>query len=109
MQRLGGSSPNLQHDTVAQQQLNSTGAFIAEGKWLWSHGNGMSEPQLPKPDRHADSERDRRIGNAVILAFFLVVVGIGVWLANAMIDYRRIDDCLAQGRRNCAPVEAPMR
>ena len=45
----------------------------------------------------------------MILAFFLVVVGAGVWLANAMIDYRKIDDCMAQGRRNCAPIDVPAR
>jgi hypothetical protein len=69
----------------------------------------MDEPQPPKPERYVESERERRLGNFVILGFFLVIVGIGVWLANAMIDYRKIDDCLAQGRRNCAPIDAPPR
>jgi hypothetical protein len=68
----------------------------------------MSEPNSPE-QQPVDSERDRRIGNAIILAVFLVVVGLGVWLANAMLDYRRIDDCLAQGRRNCTPAAAPVR
>ena len=69
----------------------------------------MNEQKSPEQDKPADSERDRRIGNAIILAVFLVVVGLGVWLANAMLDYRRIDDCLARGGRNCAPAAAPAR
>jgi hypothetical protein len=32
-----------------------------------------------------------------------------VWLADAMVDARRADDCLSSGRRNCAPIEVPAR
>jgi hypothetical protein len=56
-----------------------------------------------------DDERDRKVINIVLLVFFVVVVGAGVWLANALVDQRRIDDCLAQGRRNCAPIDVPAR
>jgi hypothetical protein len=56
-----------------------------------------------------DDERDRKVTNIVLLVFFVVVVGAGVWLANALVDQRRIDDCLAQGRRNCAPIDVPAR
>jgi hypothetical protein len=39
-----------------------------------------------------------------------LLVAIGIWLANAMVDARRADDCLSSGRRNCAPhIEAPAR
>jgi hypothetical protein len=69
----------------------------------------MDEPKPPTQEDEGESERDRRFANVVILAFFLVVVGAGVWLANAMIGYRKIDDCLAQGRRNCAPIDVPAR
>ena len=73
------------------------------------HIEGMDDPRPPRQEDDVESERDRRFANVVILAFFLVVVGAGVWLANAMIDYRKIDDCLAQGRRNCAPIDVPAR
>ncbi len=43
------------------------------------------------------------------LVFFVVVVGIGIWLVNAMVDHRKLDDCLATGRRNCAPIDTPAR
>ena len=64
------------------------------------------EPQQRTPDDGGD-ERDRRATNIVLLVFFVAVVSIGVWLANAMVDYRKLDDCIAQGRRNCAPIEVP--
>jgi len=44
------------------------------------------------------------------LFFLIFVVGGGIWLANAMFEQRRLDDCMAQGRANCAPpIEAPTR
>jgi len=39
--------------------------------------------------------------------FFAVIVGIGVWLVNALVDARKADECIAQGRRNCNPIDAP--
>jgi len=60
-------------------------------------------------DHHRESESDRRFFNIFMLVFFLVIAGIGIWLANALIDARKADDCLAQGRRNCAPIEVPSR
>ena len=64
----------------------------------------MIDPLPPEDDEH-----DRRRGNIAVLVLFVVVVGVGVWLVNALIDARRIDDCLAQRRTNCMPIEAPPR
>ena len=63
-----------------------------------------------KEEKYVETARGRRIANAVLLFFLLVVVGGGIWLANAMFEQRRLDDCMAQGRRNCAPpIEVPAR
>jgi hypothetical protein len=56
-----------------------------------------------------ESDKDRRNANILLLLFFVVLIGGGVWLVNALIEQRAMDNCLAQGRRNCAPVEAPAR
>ena len=56
-----------------------------------------------------DEERERAGTNLVLLLFFVAIVGIGIWLANAMFDARRADECITQGRRNCNPIEAPPR
>ncbi len=66
----------------------------------------MAEPKNPNEPGEED-ERDRRVTNIFLLVFFTSVVGLGIWLANTMVDQRRMDDCVAQGRRNCAPIEAP--
>jgi hypothetical protein len=40
---------------------------------------------------------------------FVVLVGGGIWLANALGDARKADECLSSGRRNCVPIETPAR
>jgi hypothetical protein len=69
----------------------------------------MNEPREPSGETDAESERDRRLANIVLLIFAVLLVGGGIWLANAMFEQRRLDDCLAQGRRNCTPIEVPVR
>jgi cytoskeletal protein RodZ len=70
----------------------------------------MDEPLQPtKPAGEDDDERDRRVTNIFLLVFFVVIVGSGIWLVNAMIEQRQIDDCVAQGRRNCAPIDTSGR
>ena len=56
-----------------------------------------------------ETDRERRVANIVLLLFVVALLGGGIWLANAMFNQRMLDDCLAQGRRNCAPIDAPPR
>jgi hypothetical protein len=70
----------------------------------------MASPDdTEKPLSPEQKARDRRVADIFLLVAGAVLVGIGVWLANAMIDARRADDCLSSGRRNCNPLEAPAR
>jgi hypothetical protein len=67
----------------------------------------MSEQEPLRPDDYVETPRDRRIANAVLLLFLILVVGGGIWLANAMFEQRALDNCISQGRPNCAaPVDA---
>jgi len=61
-----------------------------------------------KEKGHGDSE-NRALTNVYLLVFFLLLVGIGVWLADALVTARKADDCIASGRRNCTPIEVPIR
>jgi hypothetical protein len=64
----------------------------------------------PRPqDDDAESERERRTANIILLVFFVAVIGGGTWLIDTLVDQRTLDDCAAQGRRNCAPISAPAR
>jgi hypothetical protein len=69
----------------------------------------MDEEKQPTSESGPESPADRRLANIVLLVLLAVLIGGGVWLANAMYEKRMLDDCLAQGRRNCAPVDVPSR
>ena len=56
-----------------------------------------------------EEEDNRGIENAVMLAFFVVLVAAGIWLLATMADVRKVQDCAAQGRRNCGAIDVPMR
>jgi hypothetical protein len=56
-----------------------------------------------------DDESDRTMVNIVLAVGFVVLVGGGIWLANAMVDAKKADDCLSSGRRNCNPIDVPSR
>jgi hypothetical protein len=67
----------------------------------------MADEEPPRTPE--DEERDRRAANIFLLVAAVLLVGIGVWLANALVDARRADECMSSGRRNCAPIDAPQR
>jgi hypothetical protein len=60
------------------------------------------------PDRQ-ETPRERRLTNIMLLGFGVAVAAIGIWLVNALVDARKADECIAQGRRNCVPIEVPPR
>jgi hypothetical protein len=76
------------------------------------HHFPMDEPDQQHDDpadaRRAE-DRERTITNIVLLLIFAALVGIGLWLSNAMLDARRADECISAGRRNCNPIEVPSR
>lgn len=52
--------------------------------------------------------RHRMIMNLIALAILTSLVGLGVWIADTISDLQRDQDCLMQGRSNCAPIELPI-
>ena len=64
---------------------------------------GETGPEPP------EDQGNRNVENAVLLGFLAVLVGAGVWLLSTMADVRKVQDCAAQGRRNCATIEVPDR
>lgn len=55
-----------------------------------------------------EPEEERTRGNLMLLIGFVVLVGAGIWLVNALLDARRADECLTS-RRNCTPVQVVPR
>ena len=66
-------------------------------------------PVMNERDPEEETEADRRTANIVLLVGFLVLVGAGIWLVNAMLEARQADECMSSGRRNCNPIEVPAR
>ena len=73
-------------------------------------------PVLPGPvedvgkyavSEEPDNYRQRMINNGLALAFCILLVAIGVWLATSIAEMRRNQDCVLSGRRNCANVVVP--
>ena len=66
-------------------------------------GEGEENREPPEDEGHCGIE------NAVMFGFFVVVVAARIWLLATMADVRKAQDCAAQGRRNCATIDAPVR
>lgn len=67
--------------------------------------NANSPAAQEQQDR--DDYRHRMIVNLVGLGFIVALIVAGIWLANMMAQTRKVQDCIASGRRNCVPIEQP--
>jgi hypothetical protein len=62
---------------------------------------------MPSDDDPKDDDRPfPMLGVAVFLVLLIVA---GVWMANTIVDMRKVQDCALSGRRNCAPISVPDR
>jgi hypothetical protein len=43
--------------------------------------------------------------NAAAIVVLALLVAAGVWIANTMAEMQKNQDCVLQGRRNCAPID----
>jgi cytoskeletal protein RodZ len=68
-----------------------------------------SDGHEPKSQDGDSDERDRRIANIFLLIAAVVLIGAGIWLVDAMIAAKKADECISAGRRNCAPIDLPVR
>jgi hypothetical protein len=61
-------------------------------------GNDADAPETPG---------ERRLVSLLIVGIIVLIFGAAFWLGDALIDARRADECIASGRRNCAPITVP--
>jgi len=52
--------------------------------------------------------RQRMLMNLIAVAIVSVLVGVGVWIADTIADMQNAQDCVMQGRQNCAPIQLPL-
>src|ERR1700722_19766136 len=55
-------------------------------------------------EEEAADYRYRMLTNFIGVALIAILIGTGVWLAHAIADMRKTQDCVLSGRRNCAPI-----
>ncbi len=69
----------------------------------------MSAPPSPPPgDDDEDPER-RNIANLVALIAVVVLVLLGYWAFTAIDRQRKLQICLAEGRRDCLELVSPTK
>jgi hypothetical protein len=74
-----------------------------------------SEDALPDDLVASEQDRDdepvnyaqRMLMNVIAIAVVCLLIGVGVWLADTIAEMERDQDCVLQGRQNCAPIEVP--
>ena len=56
-------------------------------------------------ERERQEEANRFTRSLAGLAFSLLLMSIGLWLAEALATETKLEDCLLQGRMNCERIE----
>ncbi len=89
---------------------DGTGAANAnapEGELLDDLGQYEQDREEDEPINYPQ----RMLMNVIAVAVVTLLIGVGVWLADTIGNMERQQDCLLQGRQNCAPIEiaAPMQ
>lgn len=46
--------------------------------------------------------------NVIAIVIVALLVGVGVWIADTIAEMEKDQDCVLQGRANCAPIETPV-
>ncbi len=68
-----------------------------------------AEGRPERDDSGVETEAERRRNNIYLALFAVLVTGIGVWLINALVDARKVDDCIASGHRHCRMIDVTPR
>ena len=71
-----------------------------------AHGEpveGVEKYAVGEPDDY----RQRMINNGLAFIACVVLAVIGIWLATAIAEMRRNQDCVLSGRRGCTSVVVP--
>ena len=115
---------------MAQQQTNLSEAQ-GSGQILQFQLRRRSPPQSPRPAATSDDAellddlaendlaqyeqeapinyRQRMLMNLIAVAIVSGLICVGVWIADTITDMEKAQDCIMQGRQNCAPIQMPLK
>jgi hypothetical protein len=115
------NSSRLAHDRSASEGARSSAQIVQFPQGRVAEQPPTGPANLPEDDDSerfdfAQYEQDRDDGedlsyghrmlmNIIAVAVITLLVGAGVWIADTMGALQRNQDCLLQGRTNCAPIE----
>jgi hypothetical protein len=90
---------------------------------LRSNGVQHARPPVPPPDdtteeviddlaRYEEEDahidyRHRTMMNVIAVVIVSLLVVLGVWIADTISTMEKAQDCVMQGRQNCAPIDVP--
>jgi hypothetical protein len=69
-------------------------------------GLGSLRPMAHDPNQPDDGDGNRR-GALIGLVIAALLVVAGIYLASALRNQGKMEDCLMSGRSNCAPIDVP--
>jgi hypothetical protein len=118
--REGGT--RLAHDGTAAEDARPTAQILQfrprerPGDHAGTSPANATEPESALLDDLEQYEQDREddeninypqrmLMNVIAVAVVTFLIGVGVWLADTITNMEREQDCVLQGRQNCAPIE----
>jgi hypothetical protein len=82
-------------------------------RWRWPvrpTGDEHAGPdELARYERteDADDYRHRMTMNALAFGATILLIVIGIWIADTVSTMQKNQDCYLSGRRNCTPIDVP--
>lgn len=109
----------LAHEAAESEALPHTAQVLQFRPRVAERLGSREFPTVPQDDAfdylaqyEQDQEEDQNVNyphrmlmNAIAVAVVAMLIGVGVWLADTIADMERDQDCVLQGRQNCAPIE----
>ena len=53
--------------------------------------------------------RQRMLINLIAVGIVSALICVGVWIADTISEMQKAQDCIMQGRQNCAPIQMPLK
>jgi hypothetical protein len=109
----------LAHEAAASEALPHTAQVLQFPPRVAERLGSRELPTAPQDEDfdhlsqyEQDQEEDQNVNyphrmlmNGIAVAVVAMLIGVGVWLADTIADMERDQDCVLQGRQNCAPIE----